>query len=128
MSNNNKNTNNYLFKCVLQGTYQRLTYPHLIQVVPLHRALQDIDLLASSITYSLVTSYYDRTDYYWPLIRRCLCNGGNSKGIYVSLVFNKPTTLDNLKVTYIKDVNQLNMLNCSLKDTVLSNLKHIIRD
>jgi hypothetical protein len=128
MSNNNKNTNNYLFKCVLQGTYQRLIYPHLIQVVPINKALQDIDLLASSITYSLVTSYYDRTDYYWPFIRRCLCNGDKSKLIYISLVFNKPTSLDDLKVTYIKDVNQLNMLNCSLKDTVLSNLKHIIRD
>lgn len=122
------NNNNYIFKCVKQGTYQRITYPHLIQVVPLQKCLQDIDLLASSITYSLITSYYDRVDYYWPLIRRCLCNGDKSKGIYISLVFNKPTTLNQIKVTYIKDVNQLNMLNCSLGDTVLSNLKHIIRD
>lgn len=121
--------NNYLFKSITQSTYQRFTYPHIIQVMPLYKCLQDIDLLASSITYSITTSYYDRVDYYWPLIRRCLCNGNINKGIYVSLVFNKPTTLNHLKVTYIENIQQLNMLNnCSLKDTVLSNLKHIIRD
>jgi hypothetical protein len=122
------NNTNTLFKAIKQGTYQRLTYPHLIQVVPLNKCLNDIDLLASSITYSLVTLYYDRTEYSWPLIRRCLCNG-NNKGIYVSLTFNKPTSLSDLKVTYIEDIQQLNLLdNCSLKDVVLSNLKHIIRD
>ena len=55
--------NNYLFKSITQGTYQRLTYPYLIQVMSINKALQDIDLLASSITYSLTTSYYDRTEY-----------------------------------------------------------------
>lgn len=129
MSNNNKNGSSYLFKSILHGSYQRVIYPHLIQVMPLQKCLQDIDLLGSSITYSLTVSYYDRTDYYWPFIRRCLCNGDKSKLIYISLVFNKPTSIDQLKVTYIKDIHQLNLLdNCSLKDTVLSNLKHIIRD
>lgn len=122
------NKHNYLFQSILQGTYQRLTYPHIIQVVPLHKCLKDLDLLASSITYSLTVSYYNRTNYYWPLIRKCLCNGDNDKFIYVSLVFNKPTTLSHLRVTYIKDIQELNLLNCSLKEIVLSNLKHIIRD
>lgn len=120
--------NNYIFKSILQGTYQRVTYPHIIQVVPLKKCLQDIDLLASSITYSLTISYYDRVEYSWPFIRRCLCNGDKYKGIYVSLTFNKPTSLDCLRVTYIDDIQQLNLLyNCSLKDVVLSNLQQIIR-
>ncbi len=126
MSNLNKNK--YIFQSILYGTYQRETYPHIVNIIPLHKCLQDLDLLASSITYSITTPYYNRDNYYWPLIRRGLCNGDKSKLIYISLIFNKPTTIDDLRVTYIKDIKELNLLNCSLNETVLSNLKHIIRE
>ena len=118
--------NKYIFTSIVKGVYQRETYPHLVKVVPLNKCLKDLDLLAASITYSVTTEYYNRDEYYWPLIRRALCNGESTKLIYISLVFNKPTTLQHLRVTYIKDIKDINVFP-SLKHRVLSDLNSIIR-
>jgi len=114
----------YLFKAVVSGTYQRTVDPPIIRVKHISKCLGDLDLLAASITYSLITpNIYIRTEYYWPLLNRCICNKKTNR-IYISLVFNKPTTMNDLVVTYIYNRDDLNMYP-PLKDRVLSNLLHI---
>lgn len=119
--------NKYLFSSVNNGIYQRDTYPHLINIISFSKSFKYLDLLAASITYSLVTPYNDRVDYYWPLIKRCMCNGDKDKRIYISLIFKKPTSLSDLRVTYINSVDDLNLYPF-VKERVLSNLLQIIRD
>lgn len=116
---------NYVFKGLLNGTYQRTVDPPLIKIKPINKCLSDLDLLAASITYSLIKpNMYDRVDYYWPLLNRCICYR-KINIIYISLVFNKPTSLKDLKLTYINNRNDLNMYP-ALKDRVLSNLLNLI--
>ena len=117
----------YIFTSMCRGIYKRDTYPHLVNVIPFNKSFKYIDLLAASITYSLVVSYNDRYDYHWSLIKRAICNGDRDSKIYISLVFNKPTTLSHLRVTYINSIDDLNLYP-SLKERVLSNLLQIIRD
>lgn len=115
---------NYLFKAVVSGTYQRTIDPPIIRVKHISRCLGDLDLLAASITYSLIIpNTNNRTKYYWPLLNRCICNK-KTNIIYISLVFNKPTSMNDLVVTYIYNTNDLNVYP-PLKDRVLSNLLHI---
>lgn len=116
---------NNLFKSILNGTYQRTVDPPIIRVKHLSKCLSDLDLLAASITYSLIKpNMYDRVDYYWPLLNRCICNKKTNR-IYISLVFNKPTSLKDLKLTYINNRNDLNLYP-ALKERVLSNLLNLI--
>ena len=123
----NLKDNKYIFNSICKGIYERETYPHLVTIIPLAKSLKYVDLLAASITYSLVTPYNDRIDYYWSLIKRAMCNGKLDNRIYISLVFNKPTTLSQLRVTYIDSVKDLNLFPF-VKERVLSNLLQIIRD
>lgn len=120
-----KTNSKYLFSSIVNNIYQRDRYPHLASLIPIQRCFRDLDLLSKSITYSLITPYYDRVDYSWPLIRRALCNGDN-KQIYISLIFNKPTCLGDLRVTYINNLQEVNLFP-SLKEKVLSNLLDITR-
>jgi|NOAtaT_7_FD_contig_31_8992081_length_1059_multi_4_in_0_out_0_2 hypothetical protein len=115
---------NSLFKAAKAGTYQRVTYPHLVKVIPLKNSLQDLDLLAKSIAYTLVTPYNQRVDFHWRLLSRFICNTEEN---YISLVFKSPNNLKDLKVTYIHNLDDLKLFP-SLRDKVLSNLLQIIRD
>jgi hypothetical protein len=112
-------------KFINKTQYQRSRYPHLITIRELSSCMQNVDLLAASITYSVMTPYWERVDYEWPTIRRCLCNGDRIKGVLISATFNKPTRVSDLIVCYINNLAQLNKEHPSIKTRVLHNLQQI---
>ena len=119
-------SNNSLFKSAKSGIYQRIRYPHLVTIIPLKSCLQDLDLLSSSIVYSLTTPYKRRLNdetFYWNLLSRFICNEEDN---FISLVFKSPNNLKDLRVTYINNVDELKLFP-SLKDKVLSDLIYISR-
>lgn len=114
--------NNSLFISAKAGIYQRKTYPHLVKVLPLKSCLQDLDLLSKSIAYTLVTPYNKRYKFHWDLLSRFICNTQES---YISLLFKSPTCIEDLRVTYIHNLNDLNLFP-SLREKVLSELLNIV--
>ena len=111
--------NNTLYLSAKSGIYQRKTYPHLVTIIPLKNCLQDLDLLAESICYSLITPYNKRYKFYWHLLSKFICN---EEETFVSLVFKTPNNLDDLRVTYINSLQDIKLYP-SLRDKVLRELQ-----
>jgi len=120
-----KKSSDNLFKSICNDTYQRRRRPNLVTVVPIAGCLQDLDLLVDSITYSLMYGPLERISIgrlYWPLLSRAMWGDSSS---FVSLVFTKPASMEDLRVTVVRGTDDLLLLP-KISDMVCANLANIV--